>query len=62
MCVCVSQEAMQQWYQHYQAAQAHTYNAAAPQDNTATDYNKEHTQVTRTLTSSGYVYVLVAFL
>ncbi|XP_008284583.1 ribonucleoprotein PTB-binding 2 [Stegastes partitus] len=39
-----TQEAMQQWYQHYQAAQAHTYNTAAPQDNTATDYSKEHTQ------------------
>ncbi|XP_035813509.2 ribonucleoprotein PTB-binding 2 isoform X4 [Amphiprion ocellaris] len=38
-----TQEAMQQWYQHYQAAQAHTYNAA-PQDNAATDYSKEHTQ------------------
>ncbi|GLD73782.1 ribonucleoprotein PTB-binding 2 [Lates japonicus] len=37
-------EAMQQWYQHYQAAQAHTYSAAAPQDSTATDYSKEHTQ------------------
>ncbi|XP_051803560.1 ribonucleoprotein PTB-binding 2 isoform X2 [Acanthochromis polyacanthus] len=39
-----TQEAMQQWYQHYQAAQAHTYNTAAPQDNTATEYSKEHTQ------------------
>ncbi|XP_039985603.1 ribonucleoprotein PTB-binding 2 isoform X2 [Xiphias gladius] len=39
-----TQEAMQQWYQHYQAAQAHTYSAAAPQDSTATDYSKEHTQ------------------
>ncbi|XP_029939243.1 ribonucleoprotein PTB-binding 2 isoform X2 [Salarias fasciatus] len=38
-----TQEAMQQWYQHYQAAQAHTYSAATPQDNTATDYSKEHT-------------------
>lgn len=37
---------MQQWYQQYQAAQAHTYNTPAPQDNTAADYNKEHTQVT----------------
>ncbi|KAM9848619.1 ribonucleoprotein PTB-binding 2 [Aulostomus maculatus] len=39
-----TQEAMQQWYQHYQAAQAHTYNTAAPQENTAADYSKEHTQ------------------
>ncbi|XP_067452536.1 ribonucleoprotein PTB-binding 2 isoform X2 [Thunnus thynnus] len=39
-----TQEAMQQWYQHYQAAQAHTYSTAAPQDSTATDYSKEHTQ------------------
>ncbi|XP_068445812.1 ribonucleoprotein PTB-binding 2 [Clinocottus analis] len=38
-----TQEAMQQWYQHYQA-QAHSYATAAPQDNTATDYSKEHTQ------------------
>lgn len=36
---------MQQWYQHYQAAQAHTYSTAAPQDSTATDYSKEHAQV-----------------
>ena len=41
---------MQQWYQHYQAAQAHTYSTAAPQDGTATDYSKEHTQVTHTHT------------
>ncbi|XP_029988850.1 ribonucleoprotein PTB-binding 1-like [Sphaeramia orbicularis] len=39
-----TQEAMQQWYQHYQAAQAHTYNTAAPQDNNNTEYGKEHTQ------------------
>ncbi|XP_067370395.1 ribonucleoprotein PTB-binding 2 isoform X2 [Channa argus] len=39
-----TQEAMQQWYQHYQAAQAHTYSTAAPQEGTATDYSKEHTQ------------------
>ncbi|XP_041861178.1 ribonucleoprotein PTB-binding 2 isoform X3 [Melanotaenia boesemani] len=39
-----SQEAMQQWYQQYQAAQTHTYNTAAPQDSTSADYSKEHTQ------------------
>ncbi|XP_069560920.1 ribonucleoprotein PTB-binding 2 isoform X1 [Brachyistius frenatus] len=39
-----TQEAMQQWYQHYQAAQAHTYSTAAPQDSTTADYSKEHTQ------------------
>ncbi|KAG7470261.1 hypothetical protein JOB18_033403 [Solea senegalensis] len=39
-----TQEAMQQWYQHYQAAQAHTYSTAPPQDSTATDYSKEHIQ------------------
>ncbi|XP_069009270.1 ribonucleoprotein PTB-binding 2 isoform X2 [Embiotoca jacksoni] len=39
-----TQEAMQQWYQHYQAAQAHTYSTAAPQDSTTVDYSKEHTQ------------------
>lgn len=44
-CVCMLKEAMQQWYHHYQAAQAHTYSTAAPQDSAATDYSKEHTQV-----------------
>ncbi|XP_071760321.1 ribonucleoprotein PTB-binding 2 [Centroberyx gerrardi] len=39
-----TQEAMQQWYQHYQAAQAHSYSTTATQDSTATDYSKEHTQ------------------
>lgn len=39
---------MQQWYHHYQAAQAHTYTTAAPQDGTATDYSKEHAQVKHT--------------
>ncbi|KAM6921096.1 ribonucleoprotein PTB-binding 2 [Xenentodon cancila] len=39
-----TQDAMQQWYQQYQAAQAHTYTSAAPQDSTAADYGKEHTQ------------------
>ncbi|XP_047443611.1 ribonucleoprotein PTB-binding 2 isoform X2 [Mugil cephalus] len=39
-----SQEAMQQWYQHYQAAQVQSYSTAAPQDATAVDYSKEHTQ------------------
>ena len=49
--VFVPQEAMQQWYQHYQAAaQAHSYNTAAPQDSTTADYSKEHTQVTHTHT------------
>lgn len=48
-CVCAPQDAMQQWYQQYQAAQAHTYSTAAPQDSTATEYNKEHTQVTHKL-------------
>lgn len=38
----VLQEAMQQWYQHYHA---HPYGAAAPQDATATEYSKEHSQV-----------------
>ncbi|TNN37241.1 Ribonucleoprotein PTB-binding 2 [Liparis tanakae] len=38
-----TQEAMQQWYQHYQAqAQAHAYAAAPPPDHTPTDYSKEH--------------------
>lgn len=44
-CVYMVKEAMQQWYHHYQAAQAHTYSTAAPQDSAATDYSKEHTQV-----------------
>lgn len=44
-CVYVLKEAMQQWYHHYQAAQAHTYSAAAPQDGTASEYSKEHAQV-----------------
>ncbi|CAG5863404.1 unnamed protein product [Menidia menidia] len=47
-----TQEAMQQWYQHYQTAQAHTYTPAAPQDTTASDYSKEHTQ-TPAVTSYG---------
>nr|XP_057929780.1 ribonucleoprotein PTB-binding 2 isoform X1 [Doryrhamphus excisus] len=38
-----TQEAMQQWYQHYQTAQG--YSSATPQESTATDYNKDHTQV-----------------
>lgn len=38
-----TQEAMQQWYQHYQAAQAHTYNTAPP-DATTAEYAKDHTQ------------------
>ncbi|XP_061634785.1 ribonucleoprotein PTB-binding 2 isoform X3 [Phyllopteryx taeniolatus] len=38
-----TQEAMQQWYQHYQTAQG--YNSAMSQDNTATDYTKDHTQI-----------------
>ncbi|XP_041646683.1 ribonucleoprotein PTB-binding 2 isoform X1 [Cheilinus undulatus] len=49
-----TQEAMQQWYQHYQAAQAHTYSNAAPQDNTATDYSKEHPQAPPVSTYGDY--------
>ncbi|KAE8293948.1 Ribonucleoprotein PTB-binding 2 Protein raver-2 [Larimichthys crocea] len=49
-----TQEAMQQWYQHYQAAQAHTYSTAAPQDGTATDYSKEHTQAPPVTTYGDY--------
>ncbi|XP_056133628.1 ribonucleoprotein PTB-binding 2 [Lampris incognitus] len=45
-----SQEAMQQWYQHYQAA--HSYSTPATQDGTPTDYSKEHTQTT-SMTSYG---------
>ncbi|XP_071007935.1 ribonucleoprotein PTB-binding 2-like [Oncorhynchus clarkii lewisi] len=37
-----SQEAIQQWYQHYQA-QAQSYSTA-PQESQAVDYTKEHTQ------------------
>ncbi|XP_075944780.1 ribonucleoprotein PTB-binding 2 [Anarhichas minor] len=48
-----TQEAMQQWYQHYQA-QAHAYGTAAPQDNTATDYSKEHTQAPPVSTYGDY--------
>ncbi|KAM3875701.1 ribonucleoprotein PTB-binding 2 [Diretmus argenteus] len=47
-----TQEAMQQWYQHYQAAQAHSYSTTATQDSTATDYSKEHTQ-TQSVSSYG---------
>ncbi|MEQ2240559.1 hypothetical protein ILYODFUR_016247, partial [Ilyodon furcidens] len=49
-----TQEAMHQWYQHYQAAQAHTYSTAAPQDGTAADYSKEHTQVPAVSTYGDY--------
>ncbi|KAF6734319.1 Ribonucleoprotein PTB-binding 2 [Oryzias melastigma] len=49
-----TQDAMQQWYQHYQAAQAHTYSAAPQQDSTAVDYNKEHTQAPATSTYGDY--------
>ncbi|KAM8875498.1 ribonucleoprotein PTB-binding 2 isoform 2-T3 [Spinachia spinachia] len=48
-----SQEAMQQWYQHYQA-QAHTYATAASQDTAATDYSKEHTQAPPVSTYADY--------
>lgn len=49
---------MQQWYQHYQA-QAHSYSAAAQQNNTATDYSKEHTQVTHVFNCVGCsIYVI----
>ncbi|KAM9831807.1 ribonucleoprotein PTB-binding 2 [Neosynchiropus ocellatus] len=37
-----TQEAMTQWYQHYQAAQAQSYSTAAPPE-ANTEYNKEHT-------------------
>ncbi|XP_077390938.1 ribonucleoprotein PTB-binding 2 isoform X1 [Festucalex cinctus] len=47
-----TQEAMQQWYQHYQTAQG--YNSATPQDNTATDYTKDHTQVPPVSSYSDY--------
>ncbi|XP_031616086.2 ribonucleoprotein PTB-binding 2 [Oreochromis aureus] len=49
-----TQEAMQQWYQHYQAAQAHSYSTAAPQDSTAADYSKEHTQTPTVSTYGDY--------
>ncbi|XP_070765484.1 ribonucleoprotein PTB-binding 2 [Enoplosus armatus] len=49
-----TQEAMQQWYQHYQAAQAHNYSTAAPQDSTAADYSKEHTQAPPVSTYGDY--------
>uniref|UniRef100_G3NVS9 Ribonucleoprotein PTB-binding 1 n=1 Tax=Gasterosteus aculeatus aculeatus TaxID=481459 RepID=G3NVS9_GASAC len=48
-----SQEAMQQWYQHYQA-QAHTYATAASQDSAATDYAKEHAQAPPVSTYADY--------
>ncbi|XP_034066373.1 ribonucleoprotein PTB-binding 2 isoform X1 [Gymnodraco acuticeps] len=48
-----TQEAMQQWYQHYQA-QAQSYSAAAQQNNTATDYSKEHTQAPPVTTYGDY--------
>ncbi|KAK5869624.1 hypothetical protein PBY51_024327 [Eleginops maclovinus] len=48
-----TQEAMQQWYQHYQA-QSQTYSTAAQQDNTATDYSKEHTQAPPVSTYGDY--------
>ncbi|KAM9383989.1 ribonucleoprotein PTB-binding 2 [Pholidichthys leucotaenia] len=49
-----TQEAMQQWYQHYQAAQAHTYTTAAPQESTAPDYTKEHTPAPTVSTYGDY--------
>ncbi|XP_011613450.1 ribonucleoprotein PTB-binding 2 isoform X1 [Takifugu rubripes] len=49
-----TQEAMQQWYHHYQAAQAHTYSTAAPQDSAPTDYSKEHTQAPPVTTYGDY--------
>ncbi|XP_068176037.1 ribonucleoprotein PTB-binding 2 [Antennarius striatus] len=49
-----TQDAMQQWYHHYQAAQAHTYNTAAAQDGTATDYSKEHAQAPPVSTYGDY--------
>ncbi|XP_061739683.1 ribonucleoprotein PTB-binding 2 [Nerophis ophidion] len=47
-----TQDAMQQWYQHYQTAQG--YSSAAPQETTATDYNKDHTQVPPVSTYGDY--------
>ncbi|XP_034035453.1 ribonucleoprotein PTB-binding 2 [Thalassophryne amazonica] len=38
-----TQEAMQQWYQHYHAAQSQTYNTAAAQETAATDYKDQTT-------------------
>uniref|UniRef100_A0A3Q3AHI3 Ribonucleoprotein, PTB-binding 2 n=2 Tax=Kryptolebias marmoratus TaxID=37003 RepID=A0A3Q3AHI3_KRYMA len=55
-----TQDAMQQWYQQYQAAQAHTYSTAAPQDNTAADYNKEHTQVSAATSYGDYTSYMQA--
>ncbi|XP_041696023.2 ribonucleoprotein PTB-binding 2 isoform X2 [Coregonus clupeaformis] len=45
-----SQEAMQQWYQHYQA-QAQSYSTA-PQESHATDYSKEHTQASEAVAAA----------
>ncbi|KAM9797316.1 ribonucleoprotein PTB-binding 2 isoform 1-T1 [Syngnathus typhle] len=47
-----TQEAMQQWYQHYQTAQG--YNSATPQVNAAADYSKDHTQVPPVSSYSDY--------
>ncbi|XP_014848175.1 PREDICTED: ribonucleoprotein PTB-binding 2 [Poecilia mexicana] len=55
-----TQEAMHQWYQHYQAAQAHTYSTTAPQDGTAADYSKEHTQVPAASTYGDYTTYMQA--
>lgn len=49
---------MQQWYQHYQAAQAHTYSTAAPPDATSADYSKDHTQVTHTASNVNALMLL----
>ncbi|KAF7202687.1 PTB-binding 2 [Nothobranchius furzeri] len=55
-----TQDAMQQWYQQYQAAQAHTYSTAAPQDNTAADYSKEHTQASAASSYGDYTSYMQA--
>ncbi|XP_061594706.1 ribonucleoprotein PTB-binding 2 [Cololabis saira] len=49
-----TQDAMQQWYQQYQAAQAHGYTSAAPQDSTAAEYSKEHAQTPAATTYGDY--------
>uniref|UniRef100_A0A673YEW2 Ribonucleoprotein PTB-binding 1 n=1 Tax=Salmo trutta TaxID=8032 RepID=A0A673YEW2_SALTR len=47
-----SQEAIQQWYQHYQA-QAQNYSTA-PQESQAVDYAKEHTQQAAAVAAPSY--------
>ncbi|XP_077573682.1 ribonucleoprotein PTB-binding 2 [Stigmatopora nigra] len=45
-------QAYTQWYQNYQQVQG--YNSATPQDNTATDYAKDPSQVPRVTSYSDY--------